>query len=283
MQGRSSFRTDILRLACYANNLEAIVSNRHAPVLMMHGHFHVPVDYVMRGTRIVSNPLGYQWDTQTEDFRILSLKPEPPIAALSDKLMQSLDWGQDWLARWEKMQEGIRGFADMCALHLVPAASRTAFAYAMGDHAEQLAMEANQEVKKCLQPFVRFFHPEIDPVDLPTLNPEEWLAYSKVFLVSSEDHLGLSQARFTWLYSPMISVSEHSFDTPAEFNFYAKEAEFSPSWEHYASWLKEMAALSEVFQQNMETLKEFSHRLPKQYGSWKKPWPLRPSSVINKR
>lgn len=276
MRGRGTFRTDVLRLACYANNLEAIFSHRHAPVLIVHGHFHVPVDYVHGRTRVASNPFGYQWDTQTEDFRMLAVRAEPPIAALANNLNQSLDWGADWLARWGKTQEGIKEFAKSCESYPISESAKNAFAYAMSDHAEQLTIEANQEMKKCLQPFVRFFHPEIEAFDLPSLKPEEWVAYSKVFLIASEDHLGLPLARFSWLHSPMISVSQHSFDTPYKFNLYAKEEELSPSWEHYANWLKEMSALTAIFQQNLQTLKDFCKILPEQCEKWEKPWPLRP-------
>jgi predicted phosphodiesterase len=51
---------------CYASNLEYLMSDRVS--LWIHGHTHLPVDYVVNGTRVLSNPKGYP-DAAPRDFR----------------------------------------------------------------------------------------------------------------------------------------------------------------------------------------------------------------------
>ena len=48
---------------CYASDLEPLI-RRHAPALWVHGHIHVPSDYVVDQTRIVCNPRGYAGEAQ---------------------------------------------------------------------------------------------------------------------------------------------------------------------------------------------------------------------------
>lgn len=43
---------------CYASDLTWLIT-KHGPALWVHGHVHVPSDYVAGGTRVVCNPRGY--------------------------------------------------------------------------------------------------------------------------------------------------------------------------------------------------------------------------------
>jgi Calcineurin-like phosphoesterase len=44
---------------CYASALDSWMSGPNAPALYLHGHIHSNRDYVIGGTRVVSNPRGY--------------------------------------------------------------------------------------------------------------------------------------------------------------------------------------------------------------------------------
>ncbi|MDX7952290.1 metallophosphoesterase [Lichenihabitans sp. Uapishka_5] len=48
---------------CYASDLEWLMV-KHAPALWVHGHVHVPSDYVVDQTRVVCNPRGYSGEIQ---------------------------------------------------------------------------------------------------------------------------------------------------------------------------------------------------------------------------
>ncbi len=55
--------------AAFANAWDDLVSK---PVdLWVHGHTHVPVDYLMNGTRVVSNPLGYPGEIPDFDPQLI--------------------------------------------------------------------------------------------------------------------------------------------------------------------------------------------------------------------
>ena len=47
---------------CYASDLSSIMNRPDAPALWLHGHIHKSVDYVVGGTRVMSNPRGYAFD-----------------------------------------------------------------------------------------------------------------------------------------------------------------------------------------------------------------------------
>lgn len=48
---------------CYANDLRWLMQ-RHVPPLWVHGHVHVPSDYLVGQTRVVCNPRGYAGEIQ---------------------------------------------------------------------------------------------------------------------------------------------------------------------------------------------------------------------------
>ena len=47
---------------CYASDLSSIMTGPDAPEFWLHGHIHRSVDYVVGGTRVLSNPRGYAFD-----------------------------------------------------------------------------------------------------------------------------------------------------------------------------------------------------------------------------
>jgi predicted phosphodiesterase len=51
------FRDHLLNPA-YASDLDNWII-QHKPDVWIHGHSHIPVDYMIEGTRIISNPRGY--------------------------------------------------------------------------------------------------------------------------------------------------------------------------------------------------------------------------------
>ena len=53
---------------CYASDLTWMVA-KHAPVLWVHGHCHVPSDYTVEGTRIIANPRGYPGEISHRRWR----------------------------------------------------------------------------------------------------------------------------------------------------------------------------------------------------------------------
>jgi predicted phosphohydrolase len=55
---------DILS-AAKASNLDALIENTGS-VLWIHGHLHLPSDYQIGSTRIISNPRGYPGEQQTD-------------------------------------------------------------------------------------------------------------------------------------------------------------------------------------------------------------------------
>ena len=61
------FANDPLNPA-FASRLEGLIEE-HRPDLWIHGHTHVPCDYVLFDTRIVCNPRGYPGEASGADFR----------------------------------------------------------------------------------------------------------------------------------------------------------------------------------------------------------------------
>ena len=61
------FSTDPLSPA-FASKLEPMIQE-YRPDLWIHGHSHIPCDYSLFGTRVVSNPRGYPNETQFPRFR----------------------------------------------------------------------------------------------------------------------------------------------------------------------------------------------------------------------
>jgi predicted phosphodiesterase len=60
----------------YASNLEHLMGDKVN--LWIHGHTHIPVDYVHEGTRVISNPRGYFLEGFMDD-RPTGFKPEMVI------------------------------------------------------------------------------------------------------------------------------------------------------------------------------------------------------------
>ena len=59
---------DSLLNACFVSDLERLVNAKNAH-LWIHGHLHDSVDYVLNGTRVVSNPRGYSKNGVNENPR----------------------------------------------------------------------------------------------------------------------------------------------------------------------------------------------------------------------
>ena len=53
------YKTDLLS-AAFASNLEEIIAKYYNLILWCHGHVHSNMNYILHGTRIVANPLGYR-------------------------------------------------------------------------------------------------------------------------------------------------------------------------------------------------------------------------------
>lgn len=53
------YKTDLLS-AAFASNLEDIIAKYNNLILWCHGHVHSNADYMLHGTRIIANPLGYR-------------------------------------------------------------------------------------------------------------------------------------------------------------------------------------------------------------------------------
>ena len=53
------YKTDLLS-AAFASNLEEIIAKYDNLILWCHGHVHSNMNYILHGTRIVANPLGYR-------------------------------------------------------------------------------------------------------------------------------------------------------------------------------------------------------------------------------
>jgi Icc-related predicted phosphoesterase len=66
---RERFGSDLLAGA-YASDLSELIA-RTGPDLWVHGHTHVAVDYRVAGTRILSNPRGYQHERARTGFHAL--------------------------------------------------------------------------------------------------------------------------------------------------------------------------------------------------------------------
>ena len=54
--------------ACYASDLTWMMG-KHSPALWIHGHTHVPSDYMIGSTRVVCNPRGYPGEIQHARWR----------------------------------------------------------------------------------------------------------------------------------------------------------------------------------------------------------------------
>ncbi len=52
----------------FASSLEDIIE-KHRPEVWIHGHTHVPCDYMLFDTRVVCNPRGYPGEISATDFR----------------------------------------------------------------------------------------------------------------------------------------------------------------------------------------------------------------------
>lgn len=61
------YAVDLLMNACYASDLESLVSSSNA-VLWVHGHVHTSFDYRIGRTRVVCNPRGYYPRDLNPDF-----------------------------------------------------------------------------------------------------------------------------------------------------------------------------------------------------------------------
>ncbi len=66
--GRSitpEFSGDVLS-ACYASDMESLIVEK-GPALWVHGHVHHRTDYLIGGTRVISNPRGYPGESSGFD------------------------------------------------------------------------------------------------------------------------------------------------------------------------------------------------------------------------
>jgi Icc-related predicted phosphoesterase len=63
------FRGDPLN-AAYASDLSDVIETRR-PTLWVHGHAHESCDYVVRTTRVISNPRGYEDENKKFDANLV--------------------------------------------------------------------------------------------------------------------------------------------------------------------------------------------------------------------
>ena len=55
----------------YASNLSEFILNHPEIVLWIHGHMHLPSDYLVGTTRVVANPRGYAGhEEQADKFQL---------------------------------------------------------------------------------------------------------------------------------------------------------------------------------------------------------------------
>jgi predicted phosphodiesterase len=52
----------------FCSAMDDFIASRFMTVLWVHGHTHRPVDYVIGGTRVISNPRGYSSEASARDF-----------------------------------------------------------------------------------------------------------------------------------------------------------------------------------------------------------------------
>jgi Icc-related predicted phosphoesterase len=66
LSSSSEYKGDLLNAAFLSDLSEEILTYR--PSLWIHGHLHTSSDYILGGTRIICNPLGYQGRQINKDF-----------------------------------------------------------------------------------------------------------------------------------------------------------------------------------------------------------------------
>jgi Icc-related predicted phosphoesterase len=68
-------------LNCYFVGDVSDLIAKHRPALALHGHTHLPCDYMLGSTRVLCNPLGYPGEERARPPVVVEIEPKAGIAA----------------------------------------------------------------------------------------------------------------------------------------------------------------------------------------------------------